>query len=53
MKPAHQCPDWDDDWIRPGEPEMELCTCVFEPQQELPRIQTTGGGVIGDPPKEQ
>lgn len=52
-KPAHQCPDWDMDWIRPGEPEMQLCTCQFEKHNEMPVPMVTGGGIIGDPPREQ
>jgi hypothetical protein len=26
----HYCPDWDYAWVRPGDPEMECCTCYHE-----------------------
>lgn len=27
LNQPHGCPDWDFMWIRPGDPEMECCTC--------------------------
>lgn len=33
-KPAHSCPEWDYLHIKPGDPEMEACTCEFPSQPE-------------------
>lgn len=27
LNQPHGCPDWDFMWIKPGDPEMECCTC--------------------------
>ena len=33
-KPAHYCPDWDEDWITSNTPEMDCCTCSFKKDNE-------------------
>lgn len=35
LNKRHHCPDWDFDLIRPGDPEMECCTCT--PDEEASR----------------
>jgi len=29
----HKCPEWDEMWISPGDPEFEACLC-FTPEEK-------------------
>jgi hypothetical protein len=41
---AHCCPDWDFMLIRPGDVEMEVCTCpVADEPSEIARAVVPGG----------
>lgn len=34
LNAPHHCPDWDFMFIRPGDPEMECCTCEHAPTDD-------------------